>query len=183
MSPSWSFVISCNFVSKSLCYTFVPSFVIKKKKNRGIAKLSPIPKLFESLLMDDLFHNVKSLISPYQHGFFKGRSITSNLLELTTKITSGFSKKMQTDVGYFDFSKAFDRINHFTMLKKLHVFGFDERYICWFRSYLTGRIQNVKFKEHISCPINVLSGVPQGSHLGPLLFLIYTTIYLMFWTI
>lgn len=140
---------------------------------RGIAKLSGIPKLFESLLTNDLFHHIKLKLTPSQHGFFKGRSITSNLMELTSTISSGFADNLQTDVGYFDFSKAFDRINHLIMVKKLKMIGFDQRYVNWFYSYLSGRTQNVKFKEHTSQTIHVPSGVPQGSHLGPLLFLIY----------
>jgi hypothetical protein len=182
-------------LSTPLCYLFnlslnssvfpklwKKSFIVPLYKNgnrthasnyRGIAKLSTIPKLFESLLITHLFHNLKSKLTPAQHGFFKERSISSNLIELTSKITEGFSKKQQTDVGYFDFSKAFDRINHKILLDKMERIGFESKYVLWAQSYLTERQQQVKFKNQTSRKIDVTSGVPQGSHLGPLLFLVY----------
>lgn len=140
---------------------------------RGIAKLNSIPKLFESLLVDELFFNAKEKLTNSQHGFFKGRSITTNLLELSTYVSDAFSQKQQVDVGYFDFSKAFDQINHKLLVNKLHLFGMSTNLCNWFSSYLCNRIQKVKFKSCVSSPITVHSGVPQGSHLGPLLFLIF----------
>lgn len=91
---------------------------------RGIAKINCIPKLFESLLVDELFHNVKSQLTNYQHGFYKGRSITSNLMELSTHVSGAFNNRNQVDVGYFDFSKAFDQINHDHLVKKTSAIWF-----------------------------------------------------------
>lgn len=79
---------------------------------RGIAKLSAIPKLFESIVTADFSFEIKNLINPVQHGFVPGRSTVTNLVSLTTHIIKGFKSSCQTDVGYFDFSKAFDQINH-----------------------------------------------------------------------
>lgn len=137
---------------------------------RGIAKLNVIPKLLESCIYDHMFFNVKAKLSPKQHGFFKGRSIQTNLLTLTGHITESFSQKLQTDVGYFDFSKAFDQVHHDILLNKLKWFGFSTVYLKWIESYLTRRSQRVFFNNCLSKTITVSSGVPQGSHLGPLFF-------------
>lgn len=140
---------------------------------RGIAKLSAIPKLFEAILSSDLTFKVKSIISNEQHGFCSGKSTLTNLLTLTNTISNGFASKLQTDVGYFDFSKAFDQLNHRILIVKLQQLGFSEKYVQWIYQYLTSRTQSVLFNGYFSRSINVLSGVPQGSHIGPLMFVLY----------
>lgn len=140
---------------------------------RGIAKLSPIPKLLETFITDSICHQTASIISPYQHGFRKGLSTVTNLLELTTLINRGFTENKQTDVVYTDFSKAFDKVSHLLLLIKLELLGFSPSSINWLRSYLMGRMQSVQFKNSTSKNIHVHSGVPQGSHLGPLLFTLF----------
>lgn len=92
---------------------------------------------------------------------------------MTSYISFNFGLKRQIDIGYFDFSKTFDRINHDILLQKLHFFGFSNNYIQWFSTYLKNRTHVVKFMNCTSKVVNVYSGVPQGSHLGPLLFLMY----------
>lgn len=120
-----------------------------------------------------MFFNVKTKLSSKQHGFLQGRSIQTNLLSLTSHISKSFSEKLQTDVGYFDFSKAFDQVHHGVLLNKLKSFGFSGIFLKWIESYLTGRSQRVTFNNCLSKIISVSSGVPQGSHLGPLFFLIF----------
>lgn len=140
---------------------------------RGIAVLSSIPKHFESIICDHLSAFVKTRISSQQHGFFKGRSVQSNLLKLTNEIFTCFENRGQMDVVYTDFSKAFDRICHAILLKKLTSFGIHSSVLGWIFSYLTNRKIIVKIEGWLSDGIFPSSGVPQGSHLGPILFLIY----------
>jgi len=137
---------------------------------RGIAKLSSIPKLFEKIITCQLQHHCRSIISPCQHGFTRCRSTSTNLLEFTSLITRGFLTHHQTDVIYTDFSKAFDSVNHRILIYKLSLLGFPPNLLEWILSYLSNRTQMVCFNNKISKIINVTSGVPQGSHLGPLLF-------------
>ena len=143
------------------------------KNYRGIAKLSAIPKLFEKVLTPHLQHLCKSLISPTQHGFIRRRSTTTNLLEFTSFIIKGFQGNLQTDVIYTDFSKAFDSVNHSLLAHKLDLLGFPPNLLRWISSYLCSRSQRVLFKNSLSLPVKVSSGVPQGSHLGPLLFTLF----------
>lgn len=137
---------------------------------RGIAKLSAIPKLFEKLITCKLIHSLRGIISPHQHGFLKGKSTVTNLLEFISFIFSSFQSKLQTDVIYTDFSKAFDRVDHRLLLLKLDLIGFPCGLLHWLSSYLLDRTQAVLFKGCVSRRIFVTSGVPQGSHLGPVLF-------------
>lgn len=140
---------------------------------RGIAKLSQIPKLFEKIITDFICHHVSSLLTSSQHGFRKGCSTMTNLLHFTSIINNGFVQGKLTDAVYTDFSKAFDKVNHSLLLKKLDLMGFTGKSLNWLKSYLTGRHQKVRFKSKTSNSINVSSGVPQGSHIGPVLFTLF----------
>jgi len=137
---------------------------------RGIAKLSVIPKLFELIVSDQLNPLLQNIISDAQHGFTKNRSTTTNLLEFTNLVSDGFANGLQTDVCYTDATKAFDRLCHAILCFKLDKIGLPPILVKWIASYLTGRFQRVLFKNIISKRFEVTSGVPQGSHLGPLLF-------------
>ena len=140
---------------------------------RGICKLSALPKLFEEVIVTQVSFNIEKYISPYQHGFLKGKSTTTNLLVFVAHVIEGFSNGLSTDTIYTDSKKAFDYVNHLLMVFKSRQFGFSDRWFLWLESYLSNRTQRVVFKNNISREILVTSGVPQGSHLGPLLFLIF----------
>jgi len=140
------------------------------KNYRGIAKLSVMPKLFEHIISDQLNPLLRPIISTAQHGFVKDRSTTTNLLEFTNLISDGFADGLQTDVCYTDATKAFDRLCQDLLCYKLDKIGLPPAIVKWIESYLFGRSQRVLFKNVISKRFEVTSGVPQGSHLGPLLF-------------
>ena len=140
---------------------------------RGIAIMSCIPKLFESIVNEKIFQQVKHRITDKQHGFFKGRSTASNLLEFVSFTLNAMDNGNHVETLYTDFSKAFDRIDIPLLLFKLQKIGMEPNLLAWLQSYLTERKQIVRFQNILSDPIRVTSGVPQGSHLGPLLFILY----------
>ena len=152
----------------------IPIFKSGDKSNinnyRPITIQSSIAKLFESIILDKITPSFKNIIVKQQHGFISGKSTTTNLFLLQNYILESFKNKCQVDVIYTDFSKAFDKVNHSHLIKKLSLYGFHGSLLQWFASYLTNRTQVVKLKSYISSPFSASSGVPQGSHLGPFLF-------------
>ena len=140
---------------------------------RPISKLSTIPKLFESIVTNKLSGSLGNLLIDEQHGFRPKRSTTTNLLTFQHYTLEKLEKNAQVDVIYTDFSKVFDSVNHKMLLKKLKYLGIHGILLKWIENYLVDRLQNVKYKSFISKDINVKSGVPQGSHLGPLLFILF----------
>ena len=122
-----------------------PSFIIpifksgwrKKIENyRGVAILSSFGKLFESLVTQFLTSELLNHISPHQHGFLKGWSTSTNLLEFVNFLVSKIAIGDQVDVIYTDISKAFDKILHSVLLKKLYKIGIHSSMLAWIKSYL-----------------------------------------------
>lgn len=141
---------------------------------RPIAKLSVLPKLFEKLLMERIYPHLSSLVTPLQHGFIKHRSVLTNLIVYEQYIIDSIeSGARQVDSIYTDLAKAFDRVNHELLISKLKAYGITGSLLVWFESYLKERVMMVKLNNHVSKEFVAGSGVPQGSHLGPLLFLLF----------
>jgi hypothetical protein len=116
---------------------------------------------------------VNKLISIEQHGFVASKACVTNLLECQDLTTIALHEHKELDVLYTDFMKAFDKVSHRKLIHKLKAYGFGEKLTNWVGSFLIGRKQRVVLGETSSNWCNVDSGVPQGSVLGPLLFVIY----------
>lgn len=140
---------------------------------RGISILNCLPKVFESMVLDFLYPAVKNIIDVDQHGFVKKRSTTTNLMTYVTMLTNLIEKRKQIDAVYIDFSKAFDRVPHLLAVEKLRRMGFPDWLTGWIASYLQNRRASVRLGAIKSESFHITSGVPQGSHLGPLLFILF----------
>lgn len=140
---------------------------------RPIALLSPFAKVFESVIYKYIWHYIMKYMSDYQHGFFPGRSVITNLSVFNEYITRQMDSGRQIDAIYLDFSKAFDTVNHELLCKKLNNYGFSDPLCAFLHSFLNDRNQFVLFNNNKSFEYVARSGVPQGSKLGPLLFIIF----------
>jgi len=165
------------FPSCLKCGYVIPIFKSGDRNNvrnyRPIVIQSTIAKVYESIILDHLYFHPKQCIYPEQHGFLSGRSTISNILEFQDYILKAFFDGDQVDCIYLDFSKAFDKIIRRLLIAKLKAYGVRGPLLEWLDSYLKGRTLIVKFGGSLSRAFSVLSGVPQGSHLGPLLFCLF----------
>lgn len=155
----------------------VPIFKSGSKQDitnyRPISKIPCIPKLFEQIVSSKLSMTINKSLSENQHGFRAGRSTATNLVLFCNYIFKNFNNRQQTDVIFTDFAKAFDKVDHGTLVCKLNFLGFTSNILSWLSSYLSNRYQYVLINSISSDKFSVTSGVPQGSHLGPLLFLLF----------
>ena len=178
-------MLSANVISY---YIYIPSEwklanvvpIHKKDDKNKVVNYRPISltilvmKVFERMLYDELLARTQEKIDPCQHGFLKNKSCNTNLLTFTESIARSLHEKIGTDVIYFDFAKAFDTVFHDLILQKLKVqYKFDGTLLKLFVNYLQGRKQQVIIDNAVSNSIDVLSGVPQGSILGSLFFVLF----------
>ena len=140
---------------------------------RPISLTCLITKVLERIIKDEILTLTNGLINDEQHGFRAERSCATNLVGLCDSLALSLNENMRTDVIYFDFAKAFDSVNHDLILFKLkNKFGIDGRLLKFITDYLRDRQQQVLINGKFSLMKNARSGVPQGSILGPLLFII-----------
>ena len=147
-----------------------------KAGNYRPVSLTSVPgKILESIIKDRLMEHLleNSLIKKSQHGFMPGRSCTTNLIEFMDKVTRAVDDGKAVDVFYLDFAKAFDKVPKERLLKKLEAKGVGGEVLGWIKAWLTDRKQRVTIRGQSSCWREVLSGVPQGSVLGPCLFAVF----------
>ena len=147
----------------------------KVENYRPISLTSIACKLLEHIIHSNIMDHLDAhnILNSAQHGFRQRRSCETQLITTLDDFSKCLDKKQQIDGILLDFSKAFDKVDHQKLLHKLHNFGIQNSLLKWMESFLLGRQQTVIVDGAESPPKPVLSGVPQGTVLGPLLFLIY----------
>lgn len=140
---------------------------------RPISILNAVSKVFEKIVFDHIYPIISIGIPQAQHGFMQRRSTVSNLACFTNHVLGQMENGGQVDVVYTDFEKAFDRVDHVILLTKLQCLGIHGDLLRWVKSYLSNRSQAVVMGGYRSDYVVISSGVPQGSHLGPLFYNAY----------
>ena len=155
--------------------------IFKKGSKHSTANYRPVSltsvccKILERLIRHDIMGHLEQnhLISNEQHGFRAGRSCSTQLLELVEMWTDMLDRSESWDCVYLDFAKAFDKVPHRRLSLKLKAIGIRGKILEWVEDFLLNRQQTVVIKQCKSTPRAVTSGIPQGSVLGPILFIVY----------
>ena len=155
--------------------------VFKKDDKENVRNYRPISltyicgKVIERIMYDELYCRTINLIDNKQHGFLRNKSCMTNVNTLVESISTTLMENLPTDIIYFDFAKAFDTVDHDLILNKLKFqYHIDGRMLKFFnKNYLSNRSQRVVLDNCNSDIVSVLSGVPQCSILGPLLFVLF----------
>ena len=129
----------------------------------------------EKLIRTHIIQHMKvnDLFSNKQYGFIAGRSTALQLLEVIDKWSEPLDEGLDIDCIYTDFQKAFDKVPHKRLIKKIENYGITNPILSWIQDFLTRRYQQVSINGETSNQKEVTSGLPQGSVLGPILFVIY----------
>ena len=140
---------------------------------RPISLINVISKIFEKIIFTKISTHLYKYIINEQHGGVPGKSTLTNLVSFNEFVSDSFSNNLDVQAIYLDISKAFDSVNHCLLLHKLSFYGIGTKLINLFKSYLCNRQLIVKFNDCLSESFIMPSGIPQGSTLATLLFILY----------
>ena len=140
---------------------------------RPVSLLPILGKILESIVHKHTYNHIKNFITPHQSGFLPQHSTVTQLIELYHNISSNLDARNEIYILFCDISKAFDRTSHKGILHKLKKLGINGTLLTWFKNYLSDRQQRVVIDGKCSAWLKLKAGIPQGSVLGPLLFIIF----------
>ena len=164
------------------CYKLSHIAPLYKKGSKAIAAnyrpvslTSHIVKIYERILRKTMVDHLErnNLLCQNQYGFRKGKSCLTQLLHHLDDVINSLLSGKDVDAIYLNYAKAFDNVDHRLLLMKLRHYGFSEKMVEWIKSFLSNRYQKVVIDGRVTFLALILSGVPQATVLGPILFLVF----------